>query len=70
MVAVLVSIDERVRERVSNLVAGGGLSSWANRAAELGQAVVEALRSQSHENAPLVIFAAVGGVLLLFMLKS
>ncbi len=70
VLAILVSIDERVRDRFNDLVAGGGLSSWGNRAADLGQAVVEALRSQSNENAPLVVFAAVGGVLLLFMWKS
>ena len=70
---VLVSIDDRVRERFSDLMAGranGSLTPWGDRAGDLGSALVSAARYQSIENAPLLVFAAVGAVLVVFMLKS
>lgn len=68
---LLVSVDERVRDRFGDLVAGGnGLSPWGDRASDLGHALVSALRYQSIENAPLLVFAAVGSVLVLFMLRT
>lgn len=68
---MLVSIDDRVRDRFGDLFSGGdGFSPWGDRAADLGQALVGAARYQSIENAPLLVFAAVGGVLVLFMLRT
>lgn len=67
----LVSIDDRVRERCSVLMSGGdGLSPWGDRAADLGHALVDAARHQSIENAPLLVFAVGGAVLVLFMLRT
>jgi hypothetical protein len=67
----LVSVDDRVRARVSELASGGeALGSWTDRAAFLGDAVWDAARHQSIENAPLVIFATVGAVLFLFMVRT
>jgi hypothetical protein len=67
----VVSVDDRVRERFGNLISGGdGISTWGNRATDLGGALVSALRHQSIENAPLMVFVTVGAVLVLFMLKS
>lgn len=66
----LVSIDARVQERFTELVAGGGVSSFADRAGQLGNALATALRYQSIENAPMVIFATVGAVLFLFMVRT
>jgi hypothetical protein len=67
----LVSLDDRVRDRFSDLLsAGTDLSPWTHRAAELGSVLVDAVRYQSIENAPLVIFAAVGAVLFLFMVRT
>jgi hypothetical protein len=67
----LVSVDDRVRERFSDLVTrGDGLSSWGSRAADLGNTLVSAARHQSIENAPLLVFATAGAVLVLFMLKT
>jgi hypothetical protein len=72
--AVLVgvmSVDDRVRDHFVQLVWGGdGVSSWGHRAGELGSALVAAARHQSLENAPLLVFAAVGAVLVVFMLKA
>jgi len=66
---MLVSIDERVRDRFSELV-GGGVSPWGDRASDLCTALVSAIRYQSLENAPLLVFAAVGAVLVAFMLRT
>jgi hypothetical protein len=70
---VLVSVDDRVRERFNDVVAGGSsgtLTPWGDRAGDLGSALVSAARYQSIENAPLLVFASVGAVLVVFMLKS
>ena len=67
----LVSVDARVRDHVSGLV--GNTTSVApltHRIADLGDALWSAARYQSIENAPLVVFATVGLVLTLFMVKS
>lgn len=66
---VLVMVDERVRERF-DVVMGGGVSPWGDRISDLGGALMTALRYQSIENAPLLVFAAVGAVLVAFMLRT
>ena len=64
----LASVDARVRERVGDVVSGGdGLSPWGDRIGDLGGALATAVRHQSIENAPLLVFAAVGAVLFVFM---
>jgi hypothetical protein len=68
---MLVSVDERVRERFTDLVSGGsGISPWRERLGDLSDALMSAVRTQSIENAPLLIFATVGVVLVVFMVKS
>jgi hypothetical protein len=60
-----------VRDKVHDLWAGGdGLTPWGHRASDLGGALADAIRNQSIENAPLLIFAAVGAVLFVFMVKA
>jgi hypothetical protein len=67
----LVLVDPRVRDRFGALVAGGdGVASAGERAADLGHALLTALRYQSIENAPLLIFATVGAVLFFFMVRT
>jgi len=71
IVLALVSVDPRVRDRFNELLAGtGDVGSWSDRAAFLGDAVLTAARQQSLENAPFVIFATVGAVLFLFMVRT
>ena len=71
LIAALVSIDDRVQERFSELfVSGNGLSPWGDRVGDLGGALAGALRHQSIENAPLLVFAAVGAVLFVFMVRT
>jgi len=67
----LASVDARVRERVGDVVSGGdGLSPWGDRIGDLGGALAMAVRHQSIENAPLLVFAAVGAVLFVFMIRT
>ncbi|HXW08599.1 MAG TPA: hypothetical protein VD833_25435 [Vicinamibacterales bacterium] len=64
----LATADDRVRESLAGLVGGG--TPLHHRAVEVGSALYSALRHQSIENAPMVIFAALGFVLFLFMVRS
>ena len=69
----LVSVDPRVRDHVSDLLGGGGsggIAPLGARVKELGDALWSAARYQSLENAPLLVFATVGVVLTMFMVKS
>jgi hypothetical protein len=66
----LVSVDERVRERFNELVSGNAVGSLGDRVSYLGDAMMTAARHQSIENAPLVVFATVGAVLFLFMVRT
>jgi len=71
IIGALISVDARVRDRFAQLVSGGdGISSWDNRLAEFGGALVNVIRYQSLDNAPLLIFATVGAVLFLFMVRT
>ena len=51
------------------LLGGDGIASWDNRLSDLGGAG-SALRYQSIENGPLMVFAVVGAVLFLFMVRT
>jgi hypothetical protein len=67
----LVSVDARVRDHVSDLVGNtASVAPLSTRFSELADALWTAARHQSIENAPLVVFATVGIVLTIFMVKS
>ena len=67
----LVSVDARVRDHVSELVGNSAsVAPLTSRIADLGDALWTAAKYQSIENAPMVVFATVGIVLTLFMVKS
>lgn len=67
----LVSVDPRVREKMTEFMASGdGLASWDERGSALVNAFTIAIRHQSIENAPLLIFATVGIVLFVFMFRA
>jgi hypothetical protein len=71
VLAGLVFVDPRVRDRFSALVSGGDAGTTvSDRAGDLGHALVTAVRYQSIENAPLLIFATVGAVLFVFMVRT
>jgi hypothetical protein len=65
----LTLVDPRVRDRLGALLSGQDGSSLAHRGAELANALMT-LRYQSIENAPLLIFATVGAILFLFMVRT
>jgi uncharacterized membrane protein YeaQ/YmgE (transglycosylase-associated protein family) len=68
VVGGLVYVDPRVSSRFTQLASGeGGISS---RVAEMGGMLLSTIRYQSLENAPLFIFAVVGAVLFLFMVRT
>lgn len=71
VVGGLVYVDPRVRDKFSQLVSGGnGISSWDNRIVDLGAVLIAAIKSQSIDNGPVVVFAAVGAILFLFMVRT
>jgi hypothetical protein len=71
VVGGLIYVDPRVRDRFESVLMGGdGISSWDNRLIDLGNTLIEAIRHQSIENGPLMIFAVVGAVLFLFMVRT
>ena len=73
VLGVLVSIDARVRERLHSAVyaaAPADLGGAGGQLREVGLTVFDALRTQSIEHAPLMIFAVVATVLLLAMARS
>lgn len=70
LLLALVSVDARVKDRFSELLAGNSVSSVGDRVAVLGEALASAARHQSIENAPLLIFASAGVMLFLFMVRT
>lgn len=70
LLLILISLDERVRDRASEVVADVSVTSWSSRASVLGNSLIDAAEHQSIENAPLLIFATVGTVLFLFMVRT
>jgi hypothetical protein len=66
----LVSIDPRVKAQAENVVRSTSASSLIAHAGNLGGALASAARDKSLDSAPLLVFAAVGTVLTLFMLRS
>jgi hypothetical protein len=73
VLATLVAVDGRVRERFSALVtqaSSEGFASWEERAGAFGNAVVQAARDRSLDQAPLLVFTVVAAALLIFMLST
>jgi hypothetical protein len=73
VLGALVMIDGRVHDRFDALVARAstdGLATWGDRATALGTAVVQAARDRTIDQAPMLVFTAVGAALLFFMLRT
>ena len=74
LVLILASLDDRVREQISMRMASGQAAAQMAGAgatvSSLTGVVVDAVRDQSIEHAPLVIFVLAAGVLMLFMLRT
>jgi hypothetical protein len=74
LVLILASLDDRVRDQISMRMAPGQASAQMAGAgvtvSNLTGVVVTAVRDQSIEHSPLVIFVLAAGVLMLFMLRT
>ena len=70
VLAVLVSIDERVREQMGLIGAPDTMNGVGSQAGEVWSAIYDAVRTQSIEHAPMMIFIVVATVLLLCMMRT
>jgi uncharacterized membrane protein len=74
LLVALMSIDDRVRERVERLLTAPPSSAQivgvGNDIENVSTVMFRAARSQSIEHAPLVIFSVAAGILVLFMLRT
>jgi hypothetical protein len=72
ILAVLVSIDPQVRMKASAMLddpVGGAVTPFGDKITDLGDALVDAVKAQSIDNAPMLVFGVVGAMLFIFMLK-
>ena len=71
VVGGLAWVDPRVRDWFAKAIWGGnGITTWDNRAMDYGGALVASLRITGLENGPLLVFAVVGAVLFVFMVRT
>jgi len=73
LLMTLVAVDDRVREQVTVRFSGGAsqqLTAAGSHVRDLGGVIMDALRDQSIEHAPLLIFVLAATVLVLFMLRT
>ena len=73
LLVALVSMDDRVRERVANMAMTSNSSQLANagkQVTSLVSVLFDAVKDQSVAHAPLVIFGAAAVVLVLFMVRT
>jgi hypothetical protein len=70
VLAVLISVAERVREQTAEIMSPGTVASIPAQLREVGSALVDAAQTQSLEHAPLMSFVVVATVLLLGMMRK
>lgn len=70
VLAALVAVDDRVRERIALAVPDGQVATWSEQARVLASVLFDAARDQSIAHAPLLIFTCVAILLVLFMLRT
>jgi hypothetical protein len=74
LLTALVLVDDRVREQVSLRFSGTEpsteLAHASSRLRDLVTVIIEAVRNQSLEHAPMLIFVLAATVLVLFMLRT
>ena len=63
-------VNERVREQARLVIAPGTIETIGTRFNEAGSAILEAVRTQSIEHAPMMTFIAVATILLLGMMRT
>jgi hypothetical protein len=70
LIAILVSVDDRVREYAERMLTWPSMSAAGDRATDLGSVLLIALRDQTVNHAPLAIFVVAGVALFLFMFRT
>jgi len=73
VLGVLVAMDPRVAHRFSQFAVGspaGQFRGVADQATTLGSAVFGAIRDQSIDHAPMLVFTAVAVLLVAFMVRT
>lgn len=74
LLVALVSIDDRVRERVTQLLStppsSAEIADAGVQIENVSMVLYKAARDQSVDHAPMVIFAVAAVVLVLFMLRT
>jgi hypothetical protein len=74
LLVALVSIDDRVRERIQGVMtsppSSSDIASFSAQVQNVSTVVYKAARDRSVERAPMVIFGVAAGVLVLFMLRT
>ena len=73
VLAALVAFDPRVAHRMAHLVGGGRASELrgvADQAGSLGSALLMAVKDQSIDHAPMLVFTAVALLLVGFMVRT
>ena len=70
VLASLVAVDDRVRERIALHVSGENVATLSKRAAEIADVLLDVARDQSIAHAPLLVFSVVAVVLVMFMLRT
>jgi hypothetical protein len=72
LLAALIRIDARVRERFWSMVdqMAQGNVPWVEEMGTVGDALLQSVQDMSLEHAPLLIFSFVALVLVMFMLRT
>ena len=64
-------IDPRVRDKLTLYFhAGDGLATMDNRALDYANSIVSMIKAQSIDNGVVMAFAAVGAMLVIFMVRT
>ena len=73
LLTLLVSFDDRVREQFSLRLSSRPsteLAAAGQQVRDLTEVIFDAVRDQTLDHAPMVIFVLAAGVLVLFMLRT
>lgn len=70
MLLGLTMLDPRVRDTLTDLFSSASAAPFENRVTDAALAMWSSVRYESIENSPKLIFATVGTVLTVFMLRS
>lgn len=73
VLTTLVVMDPRVSHKFSRALSPSPtekLLSWGERLADLGSAVLVAMREQSIDNGPMLVLTVVGILLVAFMVRT